>query len=106
MCMEFPNDIKKYILSYLPYPYKKPAHFSAIQTSKKYRIHIYKKPTHLDGFKRSHLLIDFKFNRLFFIDREEDIEKSIHFIWIDSVNEFKKFVKMVRTGEINRNFLL
>ena len=38
--MEFPNDIKKYILSYLPY--KKPP-FSAIQTSKKYRIHIYKK---------------------------------------------------------------
>jgi hypothetical protein len=28
--MEFPNEIKCYILSYLPHPYKKPTHVEAI----------------------------------------------------------------------------
>ena len=31
--MEFPNEIKEYILSYLPHPYKKPPHLDAINKS-------------------------------------------------------------------------
>ena len=72
--MEFPNDIKQNILSYLPHPYKK--------------------PFHLDVIKKSGLMIDFVFNKLFFMEyeyKEKDIENSIHSIWINSVMEFKNF---------------
>ena len=92
--MEFPNDIKEHILSYLSHPYKKPPHLDVIKTSKEYRIHTYKKPPHLHVFKRSELLIDFVFNRHFFMEyeyKEKDIENSIHSIWINSVMEFKNF---------------
>ena len=92
--MEFPEDIKKNILSYLPYPYKKPLHLDVIKTSKQYRIQIYKKPPHLYVFKKSGLIIDFIFNKLFFMEyeyKETDIENSIHSIWINSVMEFKNF---------------
>lgn len=98
--MEFPNNIKEYILSYLSHPYKKPPHVDVIKRSRQYRIHTYKKPPHLDVFKRSELLIDFRFNRLFFLQIEDDIENSIHSIWIDSVTEFQIFRNMIRMGEL------
>ena len=94
--MEFPNEIKEYILSYLSPPYKKPLHLDVIKTSKEYRIHIYKKPLHFHAIKRSHLFVDFRFNRMFFLDTEKEIEKSVHSIWMDSVMEYKIFSNNIK----------
>ena len=101
--MEFPNDIKQHILSYLPYLYRKPLHLDVIKRSREYRIHTYRKPPHLDLIKRSELFIDFRFNRMYFLEIEKDIKKKkyiIGFDWIDSVMIFRKLQKMVDTGEL------
>ena len=96
--MEFPEFIKVKILSYLPYPYKKPLHLDVIKMSKEYRIQSYKKPPHLDIIKKSDLFIDFKFNKSYFLEFENDISTSIHNTWFDSVIEFIKFIKKIREG--------
>lgn len=86
--MEFPEDIKKNILSYFPHTYKKPLHLDVIKTSKQYRIQTYKKPPHLYVFKKSGLIIDFLFNKYYFTQYAWD---NIHSVWINSVMEFKNF---------------
>ena len=93
--MEFPEFIKVKILSYLPYPYKKPLHLDVIKMSKEYRIQSYKKPPHLDIIKKSDLFIDFKFNKSYFLEFENDISTSIHNTWFDSVIEFIKNVDFI-----------
>ena len=69
--MEFPNEIKKYILSYLPYPYKK--------------------PLHLDAINKTPLFADLTIEREMLFELEKDIDDNFDFVWMDSYIEYKKY---------------
>lgn len=65
--MEFPNEIKREILSYLPHPYKKPSHVEAIN--------------------KTPLFADFTIERLIAAECEEEDEP----LWNNSYIEYRKW---------------
>lgn len=69
--MEFPNDIKLYILSYLPHPYKKPLHIEALNKTPMF----------------SDLMID----RALTLELEEEIDGDIDPLWLNSYIQYKKW---------------
>lgn len=77
--MEFPEEIKSYILSYLPHPYKK--------------------PLHLDAINKSSLFADFTIEREMIFELEKDIGDTFDFLWLDSYIEYKKIRNMAIMGE-------
>lgn len=77
--MEFPEEIKSYILSYLPHPYKK--------------------PLHLDAINKSSLFADFTIEREMIFELEKDIDDTFDFLWLDSYIEYKKYRNMAIMGE-------
>ena len=71
--MEFPKEIKEYILSYLPHPYKKPPHLDAINTDK--------------------LFADFTIERERELERDPEREGENAW-WLDSFIEYKSYRRM------------
>ena len=69
--MEFPDEIKKYILSYLPHPYKK--------------------PIHLDAINKTPMFADLSIDRLMTLELEEEIDGEIDLEWMNSYVEYKKW---------------
>lgn len=69
--MEFPEEIKKYILSYLPHPYKK--------------------PIHLDAINKTPMFADLSIDRLMTLELEEEIDGEIDLEWMNSYVEYKKW---------------
>ena len=69
--MEFPDEIKQYILSYLPYPYKK--------------------PLHLDAINKTPMFADLTIDRLMTLELEENIESEVDYLWLNSYIEYKKW---------------
>tara|TARA_B110001450_G_C17517026_1_gene438909 strand:+ start:449 stop:682 length:234 start_codon:yes stop_codon:yes gene_type:complete len=69
--MEFPNEIKEYILSYLPHPYKK--------------------PNHLDAINKTPMFADLTIDRLMTLELEEQIDGIIDLEWMNSYVEYKKW---------------
>jgi hypothetical protein len=69
--MEFPNEIKCYILSYLPHPYKKPIHVEAIN--------------------KTPMFADLTIDRLLTLEEcGEDIDNKNDYLWMNSYIEYKK----------------
>lgn len=75
--MEFPNEIKKYILSYLPHPYKK--------------------PPHLDAINKSQLFADFTIEREMIFESDTNNNLTHDCIWIDSYIQYQKYRNMATT---------
>ena len=69
--MEFPNEIKQYILSYLPHPYKKPLHLTAINTTP--------------------MFADFTIDRQMAMEVSQEIGIIPGYKWFDSYVEYKKW---------------
>lgn len=69
--MEFPEEIKQYILSYLPHPYKKPAHVEAIN--------------------KTAMFADLTVDRLLTYEIEEEIDGEVDFLWLNSYMEYQKW---------------
>lgn len=69
--MEFPDEIKKYILSYLPHPYKK--------------------PIHLDAINKTPMFADLTIDRLMTLELEQEIDGEIDLEWMNSYVEYKKW---------------
>lgn len=69
--MEFPDEIKKYILSYLPHPYKK--------------------PIHLDAINKTPMFADLSIDRLMTLELEQEIDGEIDLEWMNSYVEYKKW---------------
>lgn len=72
--MEFPNEIKIEILSYLPHPYKK--------------------PNHLDAINKTPMFADLSIERLMMLELEKEIDGEIEFEWMNSFTEYKKCRKL------------
>ena len=73
--MEFPEDIKKYILSYLP--------------------RVYRKTLHVNAINRTPLFADFTIERMMMIELEDETNDQYHYIWLNSFLEYKKWRKIV-----------
>jgi len=73
--MEFPEDVKKYILSFLP--------------------HVYRKTLHVYAINRTPLFADFTIERMMMIELEEETNDQYHYIWLNSFLEYKKWRKIV-----------
>jgi hypothetical protein len=69
--MEFPNEIKQYILSYLPHPYKRPIHVEAIN--------------------KTPMFSDLSVDRLLTLELEEEIDGEVDLIWLNSFVEYRKW---------------
>tara|TARA_Y100000389_G_scaffold153881_1_gene154242 strand:+ start:2587 stop:2820 length:234 start_codon:yes stop_codon:yes gene_type:complete len=69
--MEFPNEIKEYIFSYLPHPYKK--------------------PNHLDAINKTPIFADLTIDRLMTLELEQEIDGDIDLEWMNSYVEYKKW---------------
>ena len=69
--MEFPEEIKQYILSYLPHPYKNPAHVEAIN--------------------KTAMFADLIVDRLLTYEIEEEIDGEVDFLWLNSYMEYQKW---------------
>ena len=69
--MEFPNEIKLEILSYLPHPYRKPYHVEAIN--------------------KTPLFADLTIERLLTFEIEEEIVGEDDMLWLNSYIEYKKW---------------
>ena len=81
--MEFPNEIKEYILSYLPHPYKK--------------------PPHLDAINKSPLFADFTIEREMMLELETNDNLRFNCSWIDSYVQYRKYRNTMNTGESYHN---
>lgn len=68
--MEFSNEIKRYILSYLPHPYKKPNHVVAIN--------------------KTPMFADLTIDRSLTFELEEEND----YLWLNSYIEYKKWRQM------------
>jgi hypothetical protein len=68
--MEFPNEIKQHILSYLPHPYKK--------------------PFHLDAINKTPMFADLTIDREMTLELEKELDDEISFLWMNSYIEYKK----------------
>jgi len=77
--MEFPNEIKQYILSYLPYPYKK--------------------PLHLDAINKTPMFADMTIDREMTLELETEIDGDFDCAWLNSYVQYKKYRNMMLTGE-------
>lgn len=69
--MEFPNEIKEYILTYLPHPYKR--------------------PLHLDAINKTPMFADFTIEREMTLELEEELDGEIDYRWLNSYIEYKKY---------------
>ena len=80
--MEFPKEVKEYILSYLPHPYKKPHHLDAINTDP--------------------VFADFTIERGREFDRDPELQRENAW-WLDSFIEYKKYARMRRIAYMIMN---
>lgn len=69
--MEFPDEIKREILSYLPHPYKKPVHVEAIN--------------------KTPLFADFTIDRSMRLENEKEIDGEVDLVWLNSFIEYRKW---------------
>ena len=69
--MEFPNQIKEYILTYMPHPYKR--------------------PLHLDAINKTPMFADFTIEREMTLGLEEELDGEIDYRWLNSYIEYKKY---------------
>jgi len=69
--MEFPDEIKREILSYLPHPYKKPSHVEAIN--------------------KTPLFADFTIDRSLTLEIEKEIDGEVDLVWLNSFIEYRKW---------------
>jgi len=69
--MEFPDEIKREILSYLPHPYKKPGHVEAIN--------------------KTPLFADFTIDRSMTLEIEKEIDGEVDLVWLNSFIEYRKW---------------
>lgn len=72
--MEFPNEIKQYIMSYLPHPYKKTIHVEAIN--------------------KTPMFADFSIDRLLTLELEREIDGKIELPWMNSYIEYKHWRRL------------
>lgn len=68
--MEFANEIKQHIFSYLPRPYKT--------------------PTHVNAINKTPIFADMSIDRLLF-ESEEEIDGKVEYLWMNSYIEYKKW---------------
>jgi len=76
--MEFPNEIKKYIMSYLPHPYKK--------------------PLHLDAINKTPMFADLTIDREMTLESEEEQGGHDSGAWLNSYIEYKKYRSLAIMG--------
>ena len=69
--MEFPNEIKEYIFSYFPHPYKK--------------------PSHLDAINKNNMFVDMKIDRELTLEIQEENDSEFYYPWLNSYIEYKKY---------------
>jgi len=80
--MEFPNEIKEYILSYLPHPYKR--------------------PTHLEAINRDPLFADMSIDRLLILELKNLVDGGYECLWMNSYVEYRKWRCMINFTLQNR----
>lgn len=69
--MEFPNEIKLEILSYLPHPYRKTNHVEAIN--------------------KTPLFADLTIDRSMTVEIEKEIDGEVDLPWLNSFIEYRKW---------------
>jgi len=69
--MEFPNEIKLEILSYLPHPYRK--------------------TYHVDAINKTPLFADLTIDRLLTLETAEETDEGDNLTWLNSFIEYKNW---------------